>query len=85
MDEVVKTKKGLVIEYIFYSILVLAFIFEILAVTIVFQPELIANVQVRFGCTLGFISFIFIMVFMLIRNLSNLFDVIYKLNEGDYE
>ncbi len=85
MDEVVKTKKGLVIEYIFYSIMVIALIFEILVVSILFQPEYIINLQVRLGCMLGYISFIFIMAIILVRSLNALFDVIYKLSEGDYE
>ena len=85
MDEVVKTKKGLAVEYIFYSIMIIAFIFDMCAVAIIFQPELIVDVHVRFGCTLGFISFMLVMAVMLARSLSRLSDVIYKLSEGEYE
>lgn len=86
MEEVERqTKKGLVVEYIFYSMMVLVFIFEMSAASILFQPEYIINLQVRFGCTLGFMSFIILMAFLLVRSLSRLFDTIYKLSEGDYE
>ena len=65
--------------------LIISIMFLIIATAIVFNPEQILNAQVRFGTTLAFIAFIFIMASMLMSNLRNLCDAIEKLNVGDYK
>jgi len=85
MEEVEnQTKKDLIIIYLFSSLMIIMTVFVLLVMCIVFSPEGIADEQVRLGSTFGFIALAFIMVIMLGRNMDNLFDVIYKLNEGEY-
>lgn len=85
MDEVeYQTKRELVSQYIFSSLMIMMTLFVILGSCIAFNPEEIVNQQIRLGSTFGFFAMIFIMAIMLFRNLEGLFDAIYKLNEGEY-
>lgn len=83
-EEDYRTKTSLVVSYIFDSLMIISTIFLIWATAIVFRPEEILNASIRFGVSLGFISFIFIMVSILATSLQNLIDVIYALNDGEY-
>ncbi len=84
-EEVIQTKGDLVSSYIFSSFMIVSIIFILSASAIVFNPEGIVDSDIRFGVTLGFIAFIFVMVSMLMRSLENLIDAIYELKEGNYK
>ncbi len=80
-----RTKTGLAIEYIFYSIFIISIVFIMGALSLVFYPSEIKNPTIVLGCALGFISFIFILAMMLRSHVEELFKVIDKLRYGEYK
>lgn len=85
MEEVdIQTKSELVVQYIFYSVMIIMILFVLGSVCIVFRPEEILNIQTQLGVMLGFISFILIMASIFSSNLTGLFDTMDKLNREEY-
>lgn len=86
MEEVdFQTKRSLVVEYIFYSIFIISIIFIMGSLASVFDISEIENPSILLGCTLGFISFIFISAMILMSHLEAILKVIDKLRYGEYK